>query len=72
MRNTTDSWPIVSPPPRVSSTSYLTVGRYLYSSELLSDIEKLFGAKKGTSSREGCISASIADSTSLMRRSGVV
>ena len=30
------------------------------------------GAKKGTSSREGCINASIAESTSLMRRSGVV
>ena len=49
--------------PRVSSTSYLTVGRYLYSSELLSDIELAFGAKKGTSSREGAISAEIAERT---------
>ena len=72
VRNTTDSSPMDSSPPRYSSTSYFTVGRYLYSSELFSDMLKVLGEKKGTSSREGIIICSMAESTSLMRRSGVV
>ena len=36
------------------------------------DMLLLLGEKKGTNSREGLISRSIAEKTSLMRRSGVV
>jgi hypothetical protein len=44
----------------------------LYASELFRDIENVFGAKKGTSSREDPMSCSIAVKTSLTRFSGVV
>ena len=39
VRNITESWPMDSSCQRYSSTSYFTVGRYLYSSELFSDME---------------------------------
>ena len=72
VRKATVSSPMDSPPPRLSSTSYFTVGRYLYSRELFRDMLMLLGAKNGTSSREGLMSCSMAEKMSLIRRSGVV
>ena len=72
VRKSTVSSPMEFSSPPCSSSSYLTVGRYLYCRELLSDIVLLFGEKNGTSSREGLMSCSSAEKMSLMRRSGVV
>ena len=70
--NTTLSSPSEPSPERKSCTSYFTVGRYLYSRLDLSDIVSAFGAKKGTSSREGASICSTARNMSFILRSGVV
>ena len=65
------SVPIVWASPLLRSTSYLTVGRYLYDRLDLSDIVDEPGAKNGTSSRVGVINSSMASKISFQRRSGV-
>ena len=71
VRKMTVSSPRQSLSPRYSSTSYLTVGRYLYSSEDLSDMVIALGETNGTSSLDGVISCSIAEKMSFILRSGV-
>ena len=71
VRKTMFSEPIVWPSPLLRSTSYLTVGRYLYDRLDLSDIVDEPGAKNGTNSRVGVISSSMASKISFQRRSGV-
>ena len=72
VRKTTESSPRGPSVERKSCTSYLTVGRYLYSRLDLSDIVSARGEKKGTSSREGASICSTAWKMSFILRSGVV
>ena len=72
VRKTTESSPSGPSVVRKSCTSYLTVGRYLYSRLDFSDMVSALGEKKGTSSRLGASICSTARKMSLIRRSGVV